>query len=269
MGEPIEVAYVRSKGAAGYLEVRGLVESEERKSELRTALAELASVQVRIRTAEEALKATSPEFRPADQATVSTREEALRLSSGRSPIQQELKELLAGGEGIAAFSTHAISLSQGALTHAWALRRLAERYSREEEIGLLPRSRWLLEIMTRDHRVALETGNRRMRALLEPVLKHVHNKFSLQGVPAPDPMNHSDADWRSVSLDAFETTDQIDKLARILFAGADPLQVDRSGNSKTFDSGLAQGHVRDLIGALQRLELLLNVMQVRASEDGF
>ena len=267
MGEPIEVAYVSNK-AGGYVEVRGLVESEARKSELRTALAELASVQVHIRTAEEALlKATSPEFQLSDQKPVTIRAEALRLSSGRSPIQQELKEFLAGSQGIAAFSTHAISLSQGALTHAWALRRLAERYSRGEEIALVPRSRWLLEIMSRDHRVALETGNRRMRALLEPVLKRIQSKFDLQ--PAPAPVSRIDADWRAVSLDAFEATDQIDKLARMLFAGADPLQIDGSGDSRTFDSGMAQEHVRELIGAFQRLDLLLSAMQVRTSEDGF
>src|SRR5262249_4013872 len=56
LGEQIKVVPVRSTQADSYLEVQGLVETAERRAEVKRALADLPGVRLSVKTTEEALK---------------------------------------------------------------------------------------------------------------------------------------------------------------------------------------------------------------------
>jgi len=266
LGEPFEVIPIIGKNVPGYVEIRGIVETRERKRELQAALAELTSVNVNITSVEDAVREKPPLGKDASEAEVETR---TRLSSQPSIIQPALEEFFAKNrqntgpirQQIAGFSIQAISLSQNLLTQAWALRRLAERYGASKKSDLLPRSKWLLEVMIRDHMAALAVDNQRIRALLDPVLLQVRAHSDLQlSSSMPD---ENAADWRTLSLSLFETNKKIDALVRALFAASYPPQMRDLGSLDSSEK--ADEAVMALVEALGRLDLEL----VMADEDSY
>jgi hypothetical protein len=200
-------------------------------------------VKASIRTAEEAMEES---FLRVQEAPLET---SVQFASRRLPVQDRLDAFFAGSQGdgsqpasqqIAQLTTRAVSLSQATLSHAWALRRLVERYGGRDK-ALPARSRWLLEVMIRDHGAGLETGNRRLTELLVPVLSAASAPYrAATGQPEA-------SEWTQASLDLFETANVIDQHVRVLFGGADP---PRNGAGTPSDTQL----ITELLEAFQRLE---------------
>jgi hypothetical protein len=229
LGEPLEVIEVL-QGEEHYIDVRGLVETGKRREELYSILRELGSIHVNIRTAEDAAPKGMSGPQPGSEPPRAINGYVTqRLISRRSPIQDRLQHFLmstqnattlAPAQRITDLSNRAVSSSQRALSEAWALRRLVERYGAVAKPDLLPRSRWLLEVMIRDHVVALETETDGIRELLTPIFfpsdpgrEHKRNSTILR-----------DFDWKSVSLSLFRTSSQIERTIRLLFADASSAQ---------------------------------------------
>lgn len=248
LGEPVEV--VRESG--GRIRVRGVVRDFERKAELLTALAELQAapftgggVEVEIRAIGELIEQNLPPEETVQDAPV-------RVYTSRLPIRERLAAYLRKhpapgpeaeekgeggptaadpgnvGEAVTRFSNRVISLADGALAEAWALRRLAERYGSAPRRALGPESRWLLEVMVRDHMAALVARGRRVRGLLGPVLAEIGGAGegpesgapSVAGRPpgaAADPA----ASWSAACLQAFQRAKRMHELVHRLFAGED------------------------------------------------
>ncbi len=247
LGEPIEVA----RDAAGYIQVRGLATAPERKAELLNSLAQLKSaswVRVDLRTVEEAaVEVLSPAV-PTRQVT--------HTSASALPIQDQLERFFRdrgdpknGGRGrqITELTNEAASASDKALAHAWALRRLAERYGGKQEALLRPQSRWLLEAMLRDHLTALRARSDRTQRLLEPVLALVAG----ESMPPTAGEDSSDLTWSAGALAVFDTIQKMDGLVQALFAGA-------GLNGKPVD--LAAGELR---GAFTRLDSNVRALEAQ------
>jgi hypothetical protein len=217
LGEPIEML----RDPSGYIQIRGLAATAERKAELLGALAQLGPgpwIRVDIQTLEEASAQSPPRAALTTSRTIQT-------AADKLPIQDELEQWFAQRLGpkdsgprqrIADFATEAISASDQALAHGWALRRLAERYGREQTTARTPRSRRLLEQMLRDHLGALRATSDRTRQMLNPVLTLAAGESSERSVAG----NAFYSTWGAGALEIFDTVKRMDGLAQGLFAGA-------------------------------------------------
>ena len=213
LGEAIEVL----RDPSGRIQIHGLAETAKRKAELLDALAQLGSaswMSIDIQTLEEASAQWTPRAAATSRAT--------QTSAARLPVQDQLDEFFAERgtpkdsgrqRRIAEFTTEAISASDLALAHGWALRRLAQRYG----AGVAsPQSRRLLEEMLRDHLGALRAKSGRMRQMLDPVLVLAAGGSGVRFETG----NSLYPTWGTGVLEVFDATKRMDGLAQVLFAGA-------------------------------------------------
>src|SRR5439155_15740867 len=122
-------------------------------------------------------------------ARVSRTPTMVEAQSGDLPIQDQLRDYFARLNGTAVMgqergvavqagserqiielSNQAVDLSLAASAEAAELRRLAERYPPGKTKDLNPTSRWLLEVMVREHAAELNSQLDRSHASLMPVL---------------------------------------------------------------------------------------------------
>jgi hypothetical protein len=122
------------------------------------------------------------------------------------PLENRLNLHFEGdGARIARFSTEVVSAADNSLSHAWALRRLMERYGGTAIQPVHAPGNWLLETMIRDHEGAIGDSVRSLRALLKPVLQPQVNGARPVPIAPPD----------------FDAIQLSNRLIHGLFAGAD------------------------------------------------
>jgi hypothetical protein len=243
LGEPIELV----RDLSGRIEVRGLAATRERKEELLAALQGLPHVTANIQVIEGAVKAapsslpqlSSEEIR---QEAASSEEHLIQVRTARLPIQDQLERYFTEQENeptagkrqagekpahlsvrMAEFSNQVVALSDAALAEAWALRRLAEKYPRLKSDDLPPATRWLLEVMVRDHITDLRTQIDRSRMLLEPVLTSIAEKsegtVDTKETQPSDALSGTDSVWTAEVLRLFSTVKHIQQVTAWLLAG--------------------------------------------------
>ncbi len=240
LGEPIEVV----RDSSGQIQVRGLAESPERNVELIAALKGIRWVKVNVQTVTEAARAASSSSQvsnPEDQpAARSSEQPVIAVRNSKLPIQDQLERYFLQLQGttvlldqdetgavsirqrIAELSTEAVSISEIALAEAWALRRLAEEYPRWRTDDHRPATRWLLEVMLRDHVTELRTQINRSRVLLETILSSFASEnLAAAGSEKTGALGPSDSGGASEALHLFNTIEQIERLTAHLFGGAD------------------------------------------------
>ncbi|MCI0623695.1 MAG: zf-HC2 domain-containing protein [Acidobacteria bacterium] len=239
LGEPVEL--VRDPG--GWIEVRGLAKSPERKEELLAELSAVPRIKVNLQTMEEAAREVLSQSQTPVQAekeleAAPPAENPLgnvaEVQTGRFPLQDHLAGYFIGQlaapspahlhENITELSNRAFSFSQSALAEAWALRRLAEWYP-PQKTGRLPQStQWLLEAMVQDHVSELSLKISRSRDLLEPVLSSIRNAGETTATDPEDPgvagpSETADGSWPEFCLQLFHSIEQADRLTLGLFTG--------------------------------------------------
>ena len=216
LGEPINVERVRGES----VRVSGLVETTRRRAQLLAALGELEdsdAVTANIQTAEEFLRhlATNEDAEAKDVT-------ATQVGPLRLPIQDELERYFEQrGETssqVARFANEAIDISKAMLAEAWALRRLGEQYDGQRFEQLKPRSRWLVEVMLRDHLEAFRACSRRGQVELGPVLSSISGRVQHGAVSSPPSMRPASLSRGVMTL--FDKAEEVDLLTRGLFAGA-------------------------------------------------
>jgi RNA polymerase sigma factor (sigma-70 family) len=146
MGEQVTV----TRTSEGRLLVSGLVETEERKSELLRALATVRSNPA-VRVEVETVAAAAQRERPKSPSNVTV--ERVETTEGTSPAYAELKKKFSDDEA-RRFADRVMARSRQARRHALALKQLAERFSLND-LHTLPeadRARWigLLQAHSRD-----------------------------------------------------------------------------------------------------------------------
>jgi anti-sigma factor RsiW len=221
LGEQIEVLREANK----QIVVQGLVETEARKQQLTEALYRLPLVAVRLQSVEEIVRQTAQqstqEARPAEVVPAS--EPARSAAPGRSAFEKRLAQYFAAqGESrknteskIAELSNAVVAERAAALAEAWALRRLAERFSAAREGEITPASRQRIEEMLSHHVARLRERTRALRGRLEPVL------VAIAGGNAALPPLAAEPDWQTQALMVFKSVEQVHQLAGRLFASAD------------------------------------------------
>lgn len=266
LGEQIEV--VREAGRQ--ITVRGLVETEARKQQLNEALRAVPLVIPNLQTIEEAARqlAAKTPAGGAETNTFAAPEIPASAANAASvnPFQQALEKYFIerGNERrnaalkAAQLSDAVVSETAAALSEAWALRRLAERFNPEQEDEFTAPNRQrimdprILEMM-RNHLARLQAQRRSLHAQLNPVLSMIAGGIAggITGAvtpPAAGSASHRQADVRQL----FQAVGQFAQLSNSLFAGKSgdsPQQAARStlaaltqweGALRTFEQALSK-----------------------------
>jgi anti-sigma factor RsiW len=227
LGEQIEVVREAGQGVI----VRGLVETPERKQQLTEALRDLPLVAAQVQTIEEATRqaAASQPARAAEAVTpnepmISTTSGASGAQAGNA-FEQRLARYFAEREPagsdrgnidlkIAQLFNEVVTESSAAMSEAWALRRLLERFAAEKENDISPAARQRIEEMTANHIARLKTQNHKLRARLEPVL------LSIAGGKTPAAPAPVESTRQAHALRVFRAVEQAQRMIQRLVTGA-------------------------------------------------
>jgi hypothetical protein len=109
----------------------------------------------------------------------------LALAPVVNPNEKRLDEIFGAPRVQESFTQEVLEVSGDALSHGFALRDLALRYTAEEETKLTPTARAQLEEMVGDHIAALKEQTNRLQGLLRPLLEALSTS-STAGVNSPD-----------------------------------------------------------------------------------
>jgi hypothetical protein len=253
LGEPIEVV----RGSSRRIEVRGLASTDARKQEIAEAVSGIPLVTVDVHTIDEAVTAHRTRTRaaaPAEGAPAAESvpaAEAATVESGVVPAQPLLDAWLggvvapAGGAGAgagaaaaavtpgrgAALATEVVSLSREAMTHAWALERLARFTLALDHSSVRPSTRRTLETVALELTQALaqrlDTLDQRVTPIISPVLD-AHDQ-----APAHEPSAADADEWPRNALRTFERVRAADEATRQLFTESDAGALDLASAART------------------------------------
>jgi hypothetical protein len=199
LGDPVEVSR-----APGRIVVTGTGLSPERQRELRSALEDLPNVALQFPD-------VGPVATPGD-APVPDAQSSQDLSTS-SDLSSRLEAQLGGSQPVENFSAQVLEHMEGAMTRAYALRRLAIQFPAETEARLSPADRTILRDLARDHLSTLRLEFVQLDHLILPVLA------SLAQVPAP-PAPPSAATWQESVEAAFQAARRAEMLSSSLVGAA-------------------------------------------------
>jgi DNA-directed RNA polymerase specialized sigma24 family protein len=171
LGEQISV----TRTPEGQLQIQGVVETNERKNELLRALDSVKSnpaVKVQINSAAEALQRL-PKSPSPGSITVERAESGVNTI----PVDGELRRYFASNgmseeqtaASVRRFANNVVDRSSQVLQHAWALKRLTERFSPDELRNLSPEARAYWLVMIGEHCRVLQQANATLRQELQPI----------------------------------------------------------------------------------------------------
>jgi hypothetical protein len=174
----------------------GTVSSPEREQDMRAILSALPSVRL---SADLPASTDNQAAKPVQAIPAQDQVPLLKAVLERTFVSRDER---------LAFENGCLADSDAALSHAWALKRLVERYSETEEQRLKPDSDQKLRVMLRGHLQELGRGNDGLRpllALLPP---------SDAGIPTIP------AGWRARIVALFSAVQQQDRLTSGLVVGS-------------------------------------------------
>jgi hypothetical protein len=168
LGEQISV----KRGADGLLHISGLVESDNRKSEVRRALSSIAgdaAVRIEIQTVAEAV-AAQRQTKP----TPLPKERAVQIHGNTMAAEPMLRAYFTArsndvDQAIRQYAGRMVSLSNRGMDHLWAMKRLVSQFSPEELRGLTPEAREKLLDLVRAHAHSFQQTNQSLRRELHPI----------------------------------------------------------------------------------------------------
>lgn len=200
LGEGVTVKRSRS----GRVQVEGMVETEERRTQLRRALAPVRGAEVNIALIGQPHAVPGPSRREAAPS-----EEPALQATGVAPIQEVLaaRGATAPASGV---STRAVTRAEDWMAEAWALRRLAEAFPWGEGGDSRQPGRRLLAEMIHNHAAALQKQLSVCRLELQ-----AYNT----GEPPASPPQPKPAAWPEGAERAFTAASEAANLTRALCTG--------------------------------------------------
>jgi hypothetical protein len=182
--------------AADAVILSGIANSAERVHDLQTALAALPGVRLAI---------SAPGLAAGGTAPAPSQKQA--SDSSVPLLKDRLDSAFASIEARRDFVDRCLSSSDSAVSHAWALRRLADRYSDADRHALKPESQSKLDEMLSGHLEQLAAANAALNGLLDLL-------------PASPPSRTEiPAGWRPGIASLFDFVQQQDSLIAAMVAG--------------------------------------------------
>jgi len=181
--------------------VAGTASSSDRSQSIQAALSKLSNVRAAV---------TAPVL---TQRPTSVRPPARTASGVPVPLLRDvLDRSFSSNDDRRAFVDHSLNASDAALSHAWVLKKLADRYNEDEETLLSTESRTKLTEMLRVHLEQLQSINAQLDLLIDLLPKSSGSDPDAAG------------NWRAAIAMLFSDVQQQDSLVAALIVGA---QADR------------------------------------------
>lgn len=210
--------------SGGDVVINGTVSSQEREASLRAALGALQHVRVET-------NAPNITSLPAPSPRSST---PTQKPTGAPLLQSLLEDAFPSKEGQAAFVEDSLAASDAAVSHAWALKRLADRYDNSQMRKLSQDARSKLAEILQGHLQQLNQSNAALDRLLSLL------------PPAAGSVKVSARDWRNEVLALFGQVEQQDHAVTAFLARTPGKTQDLSAITSEFESS------HRMIGALLR-----------------
>jgi hypothetical protein len=194
LGDPVEINMTDGK-----VLVSGAGVSPERQRQVHELLVGNPNVEVRFSQPEAML---TPPTAPAP---------ATGGDTANVGLQTRIEKQLGGRAAFERFSAHVLDGNEAAMSHAYALRSVAERFKRASEASMEAADRAQLHQLARDHVAALATEVRVMENALGPVLAGLGGKAS-----AAPSATGADAAWQQAAEDSFRASRRLEVLLSIM-----------------------------------------------------
>jgi len=197
----------------GLIQVDGTAEDETRKRQITSALAGIQHTQLRITTVGQAAvqPQTGRSLTDSNSATVVT---------GNPPLlEEQLEKRFPGSDQRTQYVNLSLSLCESASARAWALNRLADRYT-PGQIALLDSDaqRQLQSLLT-DHITALREDVSRLQNQLGQVLSSASNTAAANTTSSPAITTEPD-DWRRRTHRVHSSVEITNEAVSVLLAGS-------------------------------------------------
>ena len=191
LGDPVEVSLAGGKVKV----IGGDGISPRRQDQIRASVAEIPHVEVEFAP-------PSPAAAPPETgATIAGTASAAPVS----PLETRLEKQLGGHAELDRFSTQVLDLDEAAMQRVYALRRLAEKFSPQEEAQLRAQDRNALDELSRKHAAVLAEKVSGMERILLPTLT------SLGGtVASVHPAGHTA--WQPAAQDIYRSARRVEVL---------------------------------------------------------
>ncbi|HUB79873.1 MAG TPA: zf-HC2 domain-containing protein [Bryobacteraceae bacterium] len=190
LGDPVDVSL-----AGGKVKVTGPAEiPAQRQEEIRASVASLPHVEVAFTS-----------LPPSPTPTVVSAPNGSAAGAVNSPMQARLEKQLGGHAGFDRFSTQLLDLDDAAMQRVYALHRLAQKFSPEDEASLGSKDRAVLDELSRKHIAVLAEKLDSMEKILAPALS------ALGGTAASVPPA-AHANWQPAADDVFRSASRMDML---------------------------------------------------------
>ncbi len=224
LGEEISVSHSPKNSVV----VQGLIDTVERKEQLASALNGIPYVDVQLKTVDEAITA-----QPATDEIPST---TATLVSGSPALQEVLIQHFPNPDDRKACVDRALKLVDGTLAHAWALRRLEERYTSGDVAQLDQVGRQTLELLIRDHVAVIREHLSNEKHLIASVLSapapaNTESQAEEALVSGPD-------DWRFSIRESLDSSQALHETVFALFSGTSATSADLERLSAKLQSAL-------------------------------
>ena len=227
LGEQVDVQAEKD----GSVRVDGVATDDARRLQLVAALQSIPRTHLHIGTVAQAAQH--------QQVSQASGPVPVAILAGAIPLlEASLKQRFPDDDQRTAYINETLSLAQEASARAWALNRLAERYSPQQIALLNTASRQRLGVLLGDHLLALREDVNRLQSQLGQVLSPSSNTAAANTasskLTSPDGPDHAD-DWRSHAHRVHSSVETVDESVAALLTGSSTDEKDRP---ETIEIGL-------------------------------
>lgn len=160
------------------------------------------------------------------------------IASATPLLETTLKQRFPDNDQRTAYINQTLSLAQGASARAWALNRLAERYTPQQIALLDAASRQRLGMLLGDHLSALREDINRLQSQLGQVLSPSSNTAAANTASSkstsPETGEHAD-DWRTHAHRVHSSVETVDESVAVLMTGS---STDEKDDPEAIEIGL-------------------------------
>jgi RNA polymerase sigma factor (sigma-70 family) len=223
MGEQVSV----ERTPEGKLRVEAILESDQRKGEILRSLNPVLrdpAVRLEVSTVSEALRQQARRQQRPEATPAALTIETTGTVNARIPVDSDLARYLSGRkapagradeEEVRQYAARELHNSQQGMMHAYALRRLVNRFSKDDLRALDPDSRGKWLVMIRSHAASLAANLAGLRQDLRPVFSGVAGDG---GSAVYEIQTGNDADLASAIQQLFDLCSEADKTVRSAFS---------------------------------------------------
>jgi hypothetical protein len=197
LGDPLEVTL-----SSGRVVVNGVGIPPERQKQIHDALDAIPHVEIQFSE-----PAAAP--LPAEAAVPGT------ALGGSKPagIQARVEQQVGGRAEFERFSAQVLDRNELMMSHAYALRALAQRFPADKEAGLTPEDRQILRDMARENAAALSKEASALERALNPILAAMGGSAA-----ARPPATHSA--WEPAAEELFRASHRVEVLVSVMLGAA-------------------------------------------------